>query len=67
MNQAEQIQIQSLNIEEEFNNEVIWENKRDLFSKYFKTEINSAKARISLASVPENMTFEDAMKFLKNI
>lgn len=58
--------LQNMEITEQFSNEVIWENSRDLFSKYFKTNIVKEKYRLSTIVMEENLNFDDAIKYLNN-
>jgi len=48
-----------------FISNVIWNNNNPLFDMYFKDEIMTNCARIANAEMPENLNFEDALKFLK--
>lgn len=52
-------------IVDRFNNEVIWGNNKDLFTKYFKGDFYINRYRIALISVDENNTFEQNISRLK--
>jgi hypothetical protein len=50
-----------------FNNEVIWDNNMNLFDIYFKDRFFRNKCRIALAKIDEGESFEKALKKLKHI
>lgn len=48
-----------------FNQEIIWDSKKPLFEMYFKEEIIKTKYRLSNLEIDKEMTFEEALKYLK--
>ena len=53
-------------IKDNFNNEIIWNNKRDLFTKYFKKTIESNAHRLIIAPVDPNLDFDNNISRIKN-
>ena len=57
-------QISQLNIQSNFNDEVIWDSKKPLFEIYFKKEIIDNRYRLSYFNVPD-LDFDKALIYLK--
>jgi hypothetical protein len=53
--------------EEHFNNEIIWDNKQDLFTKYFKQTIFNNRYRLAIFDLEDNLDFEVGLFVLNSI
>lgn len=60
------IDLELLQITQNFNDEVIWDNQKDLFSIYYKNTFFKDRFRLSLYEI-DDLTFDDAMDCLSYI
>lgn len=60
--------MESITVEQEhFNNEVIWDNNVDLFTKYFKETMFTDRYRLAIFELEENLDFETSLIVLNSI
>lgn len=52
---------------EHFNDEVIWDNTVDLFSKYFKDTMFDNRYRLAIFNLEEDLDFDMSLIVLKSI
>lgn len=50
-----------------FNDEVIWDNKTDLFSKYFKDTIFTNRYRLAIFALEDDLDFDTSLIVLNSI
>jgi len=50
-----------------FNDEVIWDNKTDLFSKYFKDTIFDNRYRLAIFDLADDLDFDASLIVLNSI
>ena len=50
-----------------FNNEVIWDNTQDLFSKYFKSTMYNNRYRFTNFELDPDLDFNTALNILNSI
>lgn len=53
--------------DEHFNNEIIWDNKQDLFTKYFKQTMFDNRYRLAIFELQDNLDFETGLFVLNSI
>lgn len=56
----------SLQQEDKFINEIIWNNRRNLFDKYFKAQIYDDRYKNIYVYINDKLDFEQAMNLFKN-
>ena len=49
----------------EFNQECVWDSKKPLFDIYFKQKLFDDRFKYTFYTIPENLSFNDALKLLK--
>lgn len=51
----------------DFNSEVIWGSDKPLFDIYFKEKFFNDRFRYTFYTIPENISFDDALDLLKYV
>jgi hypothetical protein len=54
-------------VTEHFNDEVIWDNSKDLFSQYFKKTIFDNRYRLAIFDLQDNLDFGAGLVILNSI
>jgi hypothetical protein len=57
--------MESTQIINSFNEEIIWETKKDLFDIYFKKEIMQKRYRFTFVDMSEKLEFDKGLAYLK--
>lgn len=58
--------LQTTQLADNFNSEIIWESQKPLFDIYFKKKILTKKYRLANVKMSEDLKFADGMDFLKH-
>lgn len=61
------IQASSVVVTPHFNDEVVWDNKQDLFTKYFKSTVFDNRYRLAVFEIEQDLDFELSLFILKSI
>lgn len=59
--------LENISQNSEFNKEVIWDNKKNLFKIYFKNKFFHNRFRLSLYELEEDLDFSHALNILNSI
>ena len=51
----------------EFNSQVIWDSNKPLFDIYFKQKFFDNRFRYTFYTIPEGISFDDALDLLKYV
>jgi hypothetical protein len=51
----------------EFNNESVWDSNKQLFDIYFKKKLFDDKFKYTFYTIPEDLSFDEALELFKYI